>query len=60
VHQGDTSFITLRITGLVDFAQLPEFKVTRENTTFRKLDMCASSGEGGGGGGGECGSDRWR
>jgi hypothetical protein len=32
------------VTGLLDFAHLPEFEML-ENTTFRKLDLFPSSGD---------------
>jgi hypothetical protein len=35
----------LRIAGLLDFVHRPEFQIP-QNTTFRKLDLFPSSGEG--------------
>jgi hypothetical protein len=40
-------FLTLITTGFLDFVHCPEF-YKQENTTFRKLDLFPSSGEGGG------------
>jgi hypothetical protein len=37
--------ITLRVTGFLDFVHRLEFSIL-ENTTFRKLDLSPSSGEG--------------
>jgi hypothetical protein len=39
--------VTLITTGFLDFVHRPEF-YNQENTTFRKLDLFPSSGEGGG------------
>jgi hypothetical protein len=42
------SFVNILITtGFLDFVHRPEF-YKQENTTFRKLDLFPSSGEGGG------------
>jgi hypothetical protein len=43
------SKVILRIAGFLDFVHRPVFQKI-ENTTFRKLDLFPSSGEGGGGG----------
>jgi hypothetical protein len=43
----DNNFVLIT-TGFLDFAHRPEF-YKQENTTFRKLDLFPSSGEGGGG-----------
>jgi hypothetical protein len=40
-------YIIIFITGFLDFVHRPEF-YKQENTTFRKLDLFPSSGEGGG------------
>jgi hypothetical protein len=39
-------YITLRITGLLEFVLHPKFQIL-ENTTFRTLDLFPFSGEGG-------------
>jgi hypothetical protein len=40
------TYIILITTGFLDFVHRPEF-YKQENTTFRKLDLFPSSGEGG-------------
>jgi hypothetical protein len=45
LHLSQTAYFILKITGFLDVVSCPEFQML-ENTTFRKLGLFPSSGEG--------------